>query len=141
LCLVGPYSTGKTHLAAAIAHDVQSRGQPVMFVTTADLLDYLRVTFNPGAPVSFDQRFQQVKNTPFLVLDDLGMESASAWAKEKLFQIIDYRYVTRRPTVFTTSKTLEDLDPRLRSRLIDTRRCLIFAITAPDYPSRMNRKA
>ncbi len=141
LCLVGPYSTGKTHLAAAIAYDVQSRGQQVMFVTTADLLDYLRVTFNPGAPVSFDQRFQQVKNTPFLVLDDLGMESASAWAKEKLFQIIDYRYVTRRPTVFTTSKTLEDLDPRLRSRLIDTRRCLIFAITAPDYPTRLNRKA
>lgn len=141
LCLVGSYSTGKTHLAAAIAHEVQARGQAVMFVTTADLLDYLRVTFNPGAPVTFDQRFQQVKNIPFLVLDDLSISSGSAWAKEKLFQIIDYRYVTHRPTIFTMVNSTDNVDARLHSRLLDTRRCLIFAITAPDYPTRMNRKA
>jgi DNA replication protein DnaC len=139
LLLTGPYGSGKTHLAAAIAHHQQTRGVDVMFVTVPDLLDYLRLTFNPNAPVTFDQRFQMVRNAPFLVLDDMGMEGSSSWAKEKLFQIIDHRYVTRRPTVITTGKRLDELDARVRSRLIDKRRCMIFAITAPDYPTRINR--
>jgi DNA replication protein DnaC len=140
LVFTGPYGSGKTHLAAAIAHHQQSRGVDVMFVTTPDLLDYLRLTFNPNAPVTFDQRFQMVRNSPFLVLDDLGTEGSSPWAKEKLFQIIDHRYITRRPTVITTSKRIDEMDARVRSRLIDRRRCTIFAITAPDYPTRYNRK-
>lgn len=139
LVLTGSSGTGKTHLAAAIANVQQQMGTEVVFVTATDLLDYLRVAFNPNAPVSFDQRFQMVRNTPFLVLDDLTTEGSS-WAREKLFQILDYRYVTRKPTVVTTYKRIEDIDQRIRSRLIDKRRCLIFAITAPDYPSRMNRR-
>lgn len=139
LLLTGPFGSGKTHLAAAIAHHQQARGVDVMFVTVPDLLDYLRLTFNPNAPVTFDQRFQMVRNAPFLVLDDMGMEGSSSWAKEKLFQIIDHRYVTRRPTVITTGKRIDELDARVRSRLIDKRRCMIFAITAPDYPTRINR--
>ncbi len=139
LALMGPNGTGKTHLAAAIAHHRQAQGDDVTFVTVPDLLDYLRVTFNPSAPVTFDQRFQMVRNTPFLVLDDLSTEGSS-WAREKLFQILDYRYVQRRPTVITTYKRVDDIDSRVRARLIDKRRCIIFAITAPDYPSRLNRK-
>ena len=104
-----------------------------------DLLDYLRVTFNPNAPVTFDQRFQMVRNTPFLVLDDFSTEG-SAWAKEKLFQILDYRYVSRRPTVITTFKPVDDMDARIRTRLLDKRRCSIFAITVQDYASRLNRR-
>jgi len=140
LLFTGPFGSGKTHLAAAIAHHQLANGKDAMFVTVPDLLDYLRLTFNPNAPVTFDQRFQMVRNSPLLVLDDLGMEGSTPWAKEKLFQIIDHRYVTRRPTVITTGKRPEDLDLRIRSRVIDKRRCMIYAITAPDYPTRINRK-
>lgn len=139
LVLTGANGCGKTHLAAAIAHFHQQQGADVAFVTVPDLLDYLRVTFNPNAPVSFDQRFQMVRNIPFLVLDDLTTEGSS-WAREKLFQILDHRYVTRRPTVITTYKRIDDIDSRIRSRLIDQRRCTIFAIIGPDYPSRLNRR-
>lgn len=139
LLFTGPHGCGKTHLAAAIAHYQLGQGTDVTFLTVPDLLDYLRMTFNPNAPVSFDQRFQMVRDAPLLVLDDLNLEGSS-WAKEKLFQILDYRYVSRKPTVMTTSKILDDLDARIRSRLIDRRRCVIFAITGPDYPTRLNRK-
>ncbi len=139
LVLTGPNGSGKTHLAAAIANYRQQQGADVVFVTVPDLLDYLRVTFNPNAPVTFDQRFQMVRNTPFLVLDDLTTEGSS-WAKEKLFQILDYRYVSHRPTVMTTHKIINDIDTRIRSRLLDQRRCTIFAITGPDYPTRLNRR-
>jgi DNA replication protein DnaC len=97
------------------------------------------VTFNPNTPVSFDQRFQMIRNAPFLVLDDLTTEG-SVWAKEKLFQIIDYRYVTRRPTVFTTYKHIDEIDTRIRSRLLDERICTMFALKGPDYPSRFKRR-
>jgi DNA replication protein DnaC len=139
LLITGPNGTGKTHLAAAIANYRQQQGSDVVFVTVPDLLDYLRVTFNPNAPVTFDQRFQMVRNTPFLVLDDFTSEG-SAWAKEKLFQILDYRYVSRRPTVITTYKPVDDMDARIRTRLLDKRRCSIFAITVQDYASRLNRR-
>jgi DNA replication protein DnaC len=140
LVLTGVFGCGKTHLAAAIAHEQQSRGTNVMFITVHNLLDYLRVTYNPGAPVSFDQRFHQVRNSPLLILDDLNPENATSWAKEKLFQIIDYRYVTRLPTVITTPVAIETMDARIRSRLLDRRSCLFFGITAPDYPSRIKRR-
>ena len=71
----------------------QERGTQVVFVTAPDLLDYLRVTFSPSSGSSFDRRFQIVRNTPLLVLDDLSTESATAWAKEKLFQLLNHRYV------------------------------------------------
>ncbi len=137
LVIIGPNATGKTHLAAAIANYRQQQGADVVFVTVPELLDHLRVTFNPNATTSFDQRFQMVRNTPLLVLDDLSTEG-SPWAKEKLFQILDYRYVSRRPTVITTDKMLENFDPRIRTRLMDVRRCTIFALKVPDYPSRLN---
>jgi DNA replication protein DnaC len=140
LVFFGTYGCGKTHLAAAIAHYQQERGTQVLFVTVPDLLDYLRLTFSPGATTSFDRRFQTVRNSPLLILDDLGTESATAWAKEKLFQIVNHRYVARLPTVMTTSKSLEELDERLQSRLLDQRRCARFAITAPAYASRIYRK-
>lgn len=140
LVLMSKYSaSGKTHLAAAIANFRQEQGDEVVFVTTADLLDFLRMTFGPGATVSFDRRFQSIRNAGLLVLDDLGTESASAWAREKLFQIIDYRYVAKLPTVITTSKAPDEIDGRIASRIADQRICTIIRITAPDYPTRLKR--
>ena len=110
-----------------------------MFITVADLLDYLRVTFSPDSSVSFDQRFQAIRTEPFLILDDLGSKSTSPWAQEKLFQILDYRYVARLPTVITTATPIEKLNERVQSRLLDERRCLIFAITAAGFSNRMKR--
>jgi DNA replication protein DnaC len=140
LVLMSKYpASGKTHLAAAIANFRQEQGDDVLFVTTADLLDFLRMTFSPSSNISFDRRFQSVRNARLLVLDDLGTESASAWAREKLFQIIDYRYVARLPTVITTGKNAEEIDGRIASRLADQRICTILRITAPDYPTRLKR--
>lgn len=141
LVLIGPYGTGKTHLAAAIGNfRRKEKGTDVTFITVPDLLDHLRVTFDPGTPVKFDQRFQAVRSAEFLVLDDLGTENTSAWAREKLFQIIDYRYVARLPTVITTANNLETLNERIRSRIQDDRLCRIFALTGTSYAERRKRR-
>lgn len=133
LVLRGGYGCGKTHLAAAIANRCVERGQPVLFVTVPDLLDHLRATFGPTSPVRYDQRFEEVRTAPVLILDDLGTEAPSPWAQEKLFQILNYRYNARLPTVITTNRELEDLPLRIRSRLADPDLARIVTIRAPDY--------
>lgn len=133
LVFTGQYACGKTHLAAAIANARADLGQPPLFIGVSDLLDHLRATFSPGSSTSLDRRFEEIRTAPLLILDGLGEQSPTAWANEKLFQLIEYRYLNKLPTVMTTAKFLEELDPRLLSRLRDTRLCEICAIKAQGY--------
>ncbi|MFH1085528.1 MAG: ATP-binding protein [Chloroflexota bacterium] len=136
LVLRGPYGCGKTHLAAAIANDCVERGIPVLFVVVPDLLDHLRATYAPESPVTYDERFDQVRNVRVLILDDLGAQNATPWAMEKLYQIINYRYNAALPTVITTNLHLADLDPRLGSRLRDASVVNTVTIYAGDFRSK-----
>jgi DNA replication protein DnaC len=133
LILVGNYGCGKTHLAAAIANERIAQGHPSLFVNVPDLLDHLRATYSPNSPVTYDQRFESIRSTPLLILDDLGTENATSWAKEKLYQILNYRYNAQLPTVITTNHRLEEIDARLLSRMNDQNFCQIYTIQAPDF--------
>lgn len=132
LLLVGSYGCGKTHLAAAIANARIERGQPALFVNAPDFLDYLRAAFAPGADESYAERFELVRNVSLLVLDDLGAESPTPWANEKLYQLLNHRYNAHLPTVITTNHDPETFDPRLTSRLADQKLVTAFRVTATD---------
>ncbi len=133
LVLNGNYGSGKTHLAAAIANYQASQGHPTLFIGVPDLLDHLRATFNPNSLTTYDRLFDEMRKARLLVLDDLGTQSTTPWAKEKLYQLFNHRYNARLPTVITTASTLDEIDPRLRERMLDRRLCLLVAITAPGY--------
>jgi DNA replication protein DnaC len=140
LVLMGGYGSGKTHLAAAIANYRARLGDPPLFVMVPDLLDHLRATFSPNSNVAFDRRFDEIRMAPLLVLDDLGTQSMTPWVKEKLYQLFNYRYNAELPTVITTSDSLDEMDPRIRSRLLDGKLCSIYAITVPGYHGNRARK-
>jgi DNA replication protein DnaC len=133
LVFMGPYGCGKTHLAAAIANDGLERGRSVLFVVVPDLLDYLRAAYAPNSPATYDERFEEVRNVPVLILDDLGTQNATSWAAEKLYQLLNYRYNAELPTVITTNQTLGDMDPRLASRLGHQSLVHTVPIYAADY--------
>jgi DNA replication protein DnaC len=133
LVLLGGFGSGKTHLAAAIANYRAGLGDPPLFIMVPDLLDHLRATFSPSSSTTFDRRFDEIRTAPLLVLDDLGTQSMTPWVREKLYQLFNYRYNAELPTVITTSDSLDEMDPRIRSRLLDSALCSIYAITAPGY--------
>lgn len=133
LILAGGVGVGKTHLAAAIAWAALEARVPTIFCVVADLLDHLRATFAPDSAVRFDERFNQVRESALLVLDDLGVEAATPWAREKLYQLVNTRYNKRLSTVITTNQDLGGLEERLASRLLDRSLTTVVTIKAADY--------
>ena len=132
MLLEGGYGCGKTHLAAAIANDAVSKGVPTLFITVPDLLDSLRFAYN-DPETTFEQRFEEIRSADLLILDDFGTQNATAWAQEKLFQIINYRYINKLATVITTNLMLDEIEGRIRSRLQDEDFVKHVRISAPDY--------
>jgi DNA replication protein DnaC len=132
LVLSGPSGCGKTHLAAAIANRQIELGNEVFFAIVPDLLDHLRATFGPGSDVTYDELFEAVRNAPLLVLDDLGAQSETSWAQEKMFQVLNHRFNAELPTVITTNYAINELDERLRARLSDKQAARIVQIGERD---------
>ena len=98
--LYGTKGTGKTKLAAIIANERARAGSPVLFASVPDLMADIRNSFKDGTT---SEAVQAVKNTPFLVLDDLGSEKMSEWVGEQLFCIVNHRYNEQLPTVVTSN--------------------------------------
>ena len=119
LVLLGPSGSGKTHLAAAIANERIAAGEQLLFVVVPDLLDHLRASFSPDSDMSYDELFENVKGASLLILDDLGTQSGTPWAQEKLYQLFNHRYSAQLPTIITSSVDPESLDERMRSRMTD----------------------
>lgn len=136
LFLHGGCGVGKTHLAVAAAKEISEHNSNVIFSVVPDLLDHLRAAFDPGAGVAYDERFYAFRNAFLLVLDDLGTENTTPWAREKLFQIINHRYNERLPTIITSNQDLTKLDERVVSRLLDRGLTKDVEIDAEDYRRR-----
>ena len=96
----GVRGTGKTMLAAIIANERAKAGHPVLFASVPDLMADIRGSFKDN---STSETVQAVKETPFLVLDDLGSEKMSEWVGEQLFCIVNHRYNEQLPTVVTSN--------------------------------------
>ena len=100
LFLHGEKGTGKTKLAAIIANERARAGSPVLFASVPDLMADIRSSFKDGTT---SEAVQAVKNTPFLVLDDLGAEKMTEWVGEQLFCIVNHRYNECLQTVVTSN--------------------------------------
>ncbi|GAG78893.1 unnamed protein product, partial [marine sediment metagenome] len=140
LVFMGVTGCGKTHLAAAIVNYRYQANQPALFIVVPEFLDHLRSTFNPESKVSYDQLFERVKTAPLLIMDDFGEQSTTPWAREKLYQVINYRYNARLATVITTryslQEILEEIEGSVSSRLVDIKISTPFNIIAltVNYP-------
>ena len=130
---------GKTHLAVAVAGEQIKAGRTVFFAFVPELLDYLRYTFTPESTIRYDRVFEDVKNTPLLILDDLGHEHSSPWAQEKLYQIVVHRHNNRLPTLITSSRDFTEDSGPISSRIQDASTGIFIRIEADDYRKKGRR--
>jgi DNA replication protein DnaC len=128
LLLIGPVGTGKTYAAVATAREYEVP----LFVPVVELLDALRpggdlgtitrqgVTVTAG-PVGM-QRFAAGVETGLVILDDLGAERPTEWTAERLYAIVNRRWMDQQPTIVTANTTPEKMaetfGPRIYSRLV-----------------------
>jgi len=102
LFFLGKPGIGKTHLAVSILKEFyRKRGIVGLFYDTNSLLFDLRSTFDGN--ISTRELLDEVITTPLLVLDDLGSERLSDWAKDILHYIITTRYNELRPIIITSN--------------------------------------
>ncbi|MDD5486334.1 MAG: ATP-binding protein, partial [Dehalococcoidales bacterium] len=118
LVFIGPSGSGKTHLAAAIAVEQLEKQQPLIYVTVPDLLEHIRSSYNPASEISHDSLLEEIRNAPLLILDDLGVHAGSPWSKEKLDQLLNYRFNRELPTIITLLAANE-IDERIQTRIND----------------------
>lgn len=104
----GPVGTGKTHLASAAALLLLQDGVRVRMASMASVLERVRRSF--GSP---DDPLDAYRSCEALILDDLGKESPTDWALERLFSLADERCARMLPTVVTTQYRPSDLISRL----------------------------
>jgi DNA replication protein DnaC len=118
LLLWGKVRTGKTSLAASIAHERIQRGDDVLFVTVPDLLEQLRRSFeHEEGELSTGEITDLVKDATLVVFDDIGAEKVSDWVADVLYRLINFRQSERRRTVYTSNKSLAELEARLGDRI------------------------
>ena len=134
LVISGPSGSGKTILAAAVANERVKSGEPALFMVVPDLLDHLRAGYSPGSgDLSYEEVLEQVRKSPFLVLDDVDAASPTEWAREKLFQVVNHRQNANLSTTFTCAD-LGNLDERLATRLSSDRTTHLELATAKGGP-------
>lgn len=120
LTFLGQPGVGKTHLAIALAWEWLEKGKTVLYYQVENLLDALREGYKSwerGNPNGYHQVLAFTQNASLLILDDLGAQKGTEWATSKLDQIIDYRYINKRPLIVTSNLALDKLPPRIADRL------------------------
>jgi len=120
LTLLGPPGSGKTHLALSIAWSWLERGKTVLYYQVESLMDSLSKGYRiweSGNPDGYQSILAFTLNASLLILDDFGVEQPTEWAATKLDQIIDDRYLNKKPLIITSNLALDRLSPRVADRL------------------------
>lgn len=129
LLLIGGTGLGKTHLSSALAQAVLSRGFDVLYVSALDLFSAFEAERfgNGGSQLPLIDRFYRCD---LLLIDDLGTEVSNQFTVSCLYNIINTRLNTRRPTVISTNVMQDELRrrywDRITSRLFGEYRVLLF---------------
>ena len=118
---------GKTHLCSAVLNFWKEQRKNVRAITEKDFLCTLRSAINQGW--DYHAEVKRLCEADYFILDDLGSSSMSDWQKEVIFDLIDDRYSSRKPTLITSNLFRDDLkkifDPRVLSRLYSTQNVII----------------
>lgn len=121
LILCGPTGTGKTHLGIAIAYRAIQNGYEALFTSAAEMIETLSVAARGG---ELAKTLAHYTHPPVLIIDEVGYLTVGGDAANLMFQVVNERYLHRRPMLFTTNKPLAAWglvlhDPDLAEAILD----------------------
>lgn len=104
LLFMGPPGVGKTHLAVGIVKKlIREKSVSCLFRTFPDLLKEIQLSYSAISMSSELTLLQPVLESEVLLLDELGAQTPSAWVKETVAYILNYRYAENKTTILTTN--------------------------------------
>lgn len=112
----GPPGPGKTYLSFCIANELMNKLVPVIAISSIGLLNRIKQTYSSYGQDGEVGVINALGNASLLIIDDLGAESSTDWANEKMYEIIDSRYRSGLPLIVSTNLTLEQLRTRMSGR-------------------------
>lgn len=110
--------SGKTRIAAGIANELM-KSYAVKFAVSLTILQEIKNTWRKDAEYSESRLLDALSTADVLIIDDFGVECPADWINDKLYQIINERYINRKVTIFTSNESLETLqyDDRVTNRI------------------------
>lgn len=119
LVIAGGVGTGKSFAAFAVLREMYLRKQSVKFWPVPKLLDALR----PSSSGSAEQVAFEASTVDVLVLDDIGAERPTDWSGERLYILVNDRWMARRRMIVTSNLDAKSLrgviGERMYSRFLD----------------------
>jgi len=107
LYLHGNFGCGKTYFIAALFNDLAKKGYKSAIIFWPE---FLRQAFYDD----FKEKYEEIKNIPLLLIDDIGAENLTAWNRDEILcPLLQYRMDEGLTTFFTSNLTLEDLEEHL----------------------------
>lgn len=105
----GGTGVGKGHLAAAIANELIKRGRLVYFLTAFDLILKMRASWSDKTAESELSVLEMMSDISLLIIDEVGVKISSDSDKSQLFNLINRRYDSMKPTIFITNLNAKEL--------------------------------
>lgn len=110
LYLHGNFGCGKTYLVAALINELSKRNVRGAIVYWPEFLRDLKSSFDDD----FKERFDYIKRVPLLLIDDIGAENSTPWARDEILgPILQYRMESHLTTFFTSNLSLDELETHL----------------------------
>ena len=107
LYLHGNFGCGKTYLITAAFNELAKKGIKCAIVFYPEFLRDLKASFSED----FKEKYDLVKNVELLLLDDIGAENSTDWARDEILcPLIQYRMENKLTTFFTSNLNMEELE-------------------------------
>ncbi|MGN7409331.1 MULTISPECIES: primosomal protein DnaI [unclassified Sporosarcina] len=111
LYIHGKFGTGKSFILGALANELANRKIRTVVVYLPEFLREIKQSIQDN---SLNEKIEFVKKATVLMIDDIGAESMTAWARDEVLgTILQYRMADQLPTFFTSNFTLSELEHHL----------------------------